>query len=517
MQVKSIVKKPMYKIVNRFLIFLGSRKAFYLILGIFGFQALWIALFSRFPMAFDEQVHYGIIKLHTTSWLPFFNSVPAYANEFGPVARDPSFLFYYLLSFPLRLIALFTGSMTTQIIVLRLLNIGLVLAGLMVFRKLLLRLGLNALRSNIILAFFCLIPIFPLMAGQISYDNLTFLGTAVVLLLGVVFLQRYKADGKIDAGVLTGLILAGTFTSLVKYPFLPVFVAVLLCVGYVIFRNFDRSTRAYLGWWKHLATKFKVVVITGFIVGAGLFAGSYGLNMLRYHTPVPKCDKVLSINECRVYAPWIRDYQASLSHTGVSNGEVVHYFPDWVRQMMRETFFMVTSNYDSQDVVQYRVTKPLPVLYVTAWVLFIIGTLAILLNVRFLWTNPAYRLIMVAFALYSAALLKTNLSLFLHTGVPVAIHGRYLIPLMIPLIGLAVICAGRLLQRLPSTNLTRDQLRAIKVGLLVIVFACCLQGGGLVSYVIATDDGWMWQQSQPAKDINQAAREFLNPLVYQQK
>lgn len=504
----------MYQIVNRFLRFLGSRKALYIILGLFIFQALWIALSSRFPMAFDEQVHYGITKLHTTTWSPFFDQVPGYANEFGPVTRDPSFLFYYLQSFPLRLIMLFTDSMTAQIIALRLLNIGLVVAGLLVFRKLLLRLGLNSLRANIILAFFCLIPIFPLMAGQVSYDNLVFLGSAIVLLLGVTFVQRFYQDKTIDPSVLTALLLTGLFTSMVKYPFLPIFAAVALYSGWIVVRNFTKTRQAYVVWWNKLALRFKVALIVTVAIGGGLFAGSYGLNLVRYHTPVPKCDVVLSIDECRVYAPWNRDYITSQSHPTTEPAELAAYFPKWVSQMIRETFFMVTSYYDEQGVAHYHVTKPLPILHITGWALFIAGSLIILLNLRFLWANPVYRLILIALLLYTAALLQSNLALFFHTGVAVAIHGRYLIPLMLPVIGLAVIGSGHLLQRLPSTNFDRNQKRAFKTGALLVVLILCLQGGGLVSYIMAIDDWWVWPQSQSAKDINNTARNLLEPLVY---
>ncbi|MDB5170196.1 MAG: hypothetical protein JWN82_592 [Candidatus Saccharibacteria bacterium] len=505
----------MHTLINRVLSFLSSRKALYLILALFSFESLWIALSSRFPMAFDEQVHYGITKLHTTTWLPFFGHLPAYANEFGPVTRDPSFLFYYLQSFPLRLIALFTDSLTVQIIVLRILNIGLVVAGLVVFRRLLLRLGLNSLRSNIIIGFFCLIPVFPLMAGQVSYDNMAFLMTAVVLLLGVKFLQRFQKDGSIDASTLTALLLSGLFASMVKYPFLPIFAAVVLCAGWVVVRNFHKTTKAYVAWWKPLALKFKVLVVTSLIVGTGLFAGSYGLNLVRYHNPVPKCDKVLSIDECRIYAPWNRDYVASLTpHDEPGLRDTLNYFPHWVRQMMHETFFIVTSYYDNQGKAYYHGNEPLPILFVTGWVLFVIGSVAVVLNLRFLWANPAYRLLLITLVLYTLALLQMELSLFQKTGNAVAIHGRYLIPLMIPTIGLAVLDTGRLLKRLPTGSFTASQLRAFKTGGLVVVFLLALQGGGLVSYIMVMDNRWVWQQSQPVKDLNNGARNLLEPLIY---
>lgn len=500
--------------INRMLAALRSRVTFYVILAIFTLQSLWIALSARYPMAFDEHFHYGVIKLHSQTWLPFFKTVPAEASTFGAIGRDPSFLFHYLMSFPYRLIALLTDSLAWQVIIMRCMNIGMVVVGLLIFRKLLLRLGLDSLRANIVIGFFTLIPILPLMAAQVSYDNLVFLLSAVVLLLAAVFLQRHRANGRIDVSTLTWLLITCLFASMVKYAFLPVFFAVVLCLAVVVIRNWQQTLQAYKRWWSAEALRVKVLIFGMLLVGMGLFAGSYGINLIRYHSPVPRCDTVLSVEACAAYAPWNRDYVAAQTYAGSSLSDIPPYIVNWFRQMMHETFFEVTSLYEGNTVVYY-VTQPLPILYVTAWVLAIIGTLALLFNYKLIWQNPVYRLMFVVLFIYCLALFKTNFVAFWKTGVPVAIHGRYLLPIILPIIAIAVVCVGRLLSRLSArAGWSPSIVQRLKFGSLVLVFLLCLQGGGLISFIISSNDGWIWQQSQPALQANRVARKVLWLVIY---
>ena len=69
---------------------LAAERCFYLIVILFGVQAVWFAFTARYPMAFDENFHFGLIQLHAQQWLPFFTSQPLHAEQFGAVVRDPS-------------------------------------------------------------------------------------------------------------------------------------------------------------------------------------------------------------------------------------------------------------------------------------------------------------------------------------------------------------------------------------------------------------------------------------------
>src|SRR5690348_13109817 len=118
---------------------LGSRRFFYGVLIFFGLESLWIAISAAYPMAFDEDFHFGLIKIYSHHWLPFLSGQPEGADAFGAVARDPSYLYHYLMSFPYRLISFCTGNETAQVVFLRLLNIMLFGTALVLFRRVLRR------------------------------------------------------------------------------------------------------------------------------------------------------------------------------------------------------------------------------------------------------------------------------------------------------------------------------------------------------------------------------------------
>src|SRR5438270_10470354 len=97
----------------------ADRKFFWFILAFLILQAAWIALSGRYPMAFDEDFHLGIIKLYAHHISPIWNGQPENADVFGAVARDPSYLYQYFMSFPYRLLSVLTESQTAIIIILR--------------------------------------------------------------------------------------------------------------------------------------------------------------------------------------------------------------------------------------------------------------------------------------------------------------------------------------------------------------------------------------------------------------
>src|SRR6187401_2990964 len=93
------------------------------ILGFFVLEALWFVFSAAYPMAFDEDFHFGVTAIYSHQWLPFLDGQPPHASQFGSLATDPSYLFHYLMSFPLRFIALFTDNQAAQVIFLRVLNV----------------------------------------------------------------------------------------------------------------------------------------------------------------------------------------------------------------------------------------------------------------------------------------------------------------------------------------------------------------------------------------------------------
>src|ERR1019366_5807076 len=128
---------------------LNSIHIFRIVLAFFAFESIWIAVSAAYPQAFDENFHLGLIQIYSHHWLPFLSGQPPHAYIYGVVARDPSYLYQYLMSFPYRFIALFTHRQIIQVILLRFINIGLFGIGLVLFRRILLRVGISRALANI--------------------------------------------------------------------------------------------------------------------------------------------------------------------------------------------------------------------------------------------------------------------------------------------------------------------------------------------------------------------------------
>ena len=148
-------------------------------------------------MAFHEAHHYEVIKIHAKQWGPLILKQPDGPVLYGPLVRDPSYLYHYLLSFPYRLLDSLGLNDQTIIISMRFISIALFAIGLLLFRKVLQRTKASNAAINAAMLFFIMITKVPLLAGQLNYDNLQFPLMALAMLMTINFrdsLQKRKVD-----------------------------------------------------------------------------------------------------------------------------------------------------------------------------------------------------------------------------------------------------------------------------------------------------------------------------------
>ncbi len=478
---------------------LGSRGFYFGILGFFVFEALWIALSSIYPMAFDEDFHLGVIHLYADNFWPVLPEDAGSSGVFGAVARDPSFFFHWLMSFPYRLVGAFTDSQTATVIILRLVNIGLFTYGLVLFYKFMRQMGRSAAFSNVALLLFVLIPVVPLLAGQINYDNLIMVLVAWAFLLAAKLYKGFK-EHQVDAGAAAALVLVCGYASIVKYAFLPIAaMVVLFCLAAAIvsFKKRAVLVKAFKRGYKTLGTGFKVTVAVLFVAGLGLFIQRYGVNIVRYGTPLPDCDAVLSVEQCVNYGPWGRDH-TNAAEKGLVDDNPLLYSAEWFQGLHTRLFFMVNGPHH-----EFKNYPPPPILANTATVLAVFGFVAVAFYARrILRENPMFGLVLAAAAVYMGALWLTNYTSFLKTGEPVAINGRYLIPILLPLAAVAGAAFSRFFRSEAF----------LKPYLAIVIIALFLQAGGVFSFIIRSDSTWYWQNSL-ANDVNNAARGVIDPLM----
>src|SRR5579884_789014 len=256
-------------------------------LAFFLFESLWIAFSASYPQAFDENFHYGLIQIYSHGLSPFLSHQPPNAGAYGAVASDPSYLYHYIMSFPLRLISLFTHSLTVKIISLRVIDVALFGSGLILFKRVLRESGVNEVRANLFIFLFVLIPIVPMLAGQINYDDLLFPLVALTTLLCFRLAGQFK-QGAFSSSTLFLLISVCMLTSLVTYAYLPIFLGVVIFIIWLIKLNFGMKLKNAFTSLKrdYLArpVKLKLLISIVLLLSLVLFLQRYGMNIVRYHS-----------------------------------------------------------------------------------------------------------------------------------------------------------------------------------------------------------------------------------------
>lgn len=492
------VKKVAVRISN----IVSAPRFLWVIVGLLVVQALWIALTGRYPMAFDEDFHIGVIKLYADHLNPFWTAHPAGADTYGAITRDPSYLYHYLMSFPYRSVRLFTDSLSIQVLVLRFINIALFASGIPLYAKLLRRFQASRLTIHTALLLFILVPIVPMLAAQVNYDNLILPLTALSLLLTLKVSESLRAD-KFNMKALLQLFAVCAVSSLVKYAYLPICIAI---IGFLLVRAFQvyRTPRSVLkvvpASWRASSSVRQWLVVVICIVMTVLLAERYAVNVIRYHTPVPDCAQVLVYDQCQHYGPWIRDYNLAKHVPDNAERSPIAYTQHWLYGMWFRSFFAVDG-----PRTGFQTRGPLTLPATSAIVLAVMSGAAILISFRALlrrYNTPAIYLFVSATVVYTVVLWLTEYQLFLETGKPVAINGRYMLLLLPGIFVLSALAIRQVTRKLPYAS----------VVIAVLAIVCFAWGGGTATYIIRSNDAWYWPNT-PMTTANHAVQDVLRPIT----
>ncbi len=459
----------------------------------------WIAVSALYPGAFDEDTHLGLVKYFAAHPNPFFSSQPLYLDTFGAVVHSPQYLYELLMALPWRVITLITSNFTLQIILMRFINIGLFVLGIWLFRKVLLRISKNRALVNLSLVFFMLVPITSQLAGQINYDNLILPLLALNLLLVFDFLAKLKVS-KFDIGRLVLLLAVGLLACLVKFAYLPILVAIFLFVATQVIRHARRGSlkfSAVRGSWQKLKTAQRTLLITILLLSSILFLERYGLNLVRYHTPLPDCAKVIGPDRCTANSIYQRNIAYRLDKPTVFNHNLIYFSYVWAKHMFFNDTMMI--NVASSG---YAIGLPLPLPYFVFVGLMLSGlTLTITLANKLFRKSNLVVLALIC-GLYLATLLAVNYSEYLQTGRRVAVQGRYLVPVL-PILFFIF---------LNAYELALKNYYKIKIGLATAAILGLLAGGGALTFVLHSDSSW-YRPSRPIVSSNQSVQKILRPII----
>lgn len=487
--------------INRLI---GSRRFFLFILIFFIFEAGWIALSARYPQAFDESFHFGLIQTYSHYWLPFLSSQPPHANTYGAVARDPSYLYHYLMSFPYRLIAVFYHEKIGQVILLRLINVGMFATGLILLRRVMLRVGASPQLTNVSLLLFVLIPVAPQLAAQINYDNLVIPLVAWTCLLTFNAIDEIK-QRKPSVRTLITLLTVCLLSSLVKYEFMPIFLGVVLFLLFITYKSFRGDLHVLRSRirhsWSQQSRRVKAVLIALVLISVTMFVQRDVVNLVKYHSISPDCSAVLSVKDCSAYSVWdynYRTHQLVLNKVKKVDSNPITYVEEWAYWLWYRLFFAING-----PASKYNNYPPLPLPSATFVVIGIAGIAAILKwHRRIFEHNPYIVLLALITVLYLAALLAEGYLAYEYTDVLQLMNGRYLLPILPLVAAIAGSAFSVALHKSPR----------LKSGLALLAILLFLQGGGFLTFITRSDSSWDWQNGTVVK-VNNAARHIANPVV----
>lgn len=497
----------MRSLVDKLSRLLASKNFFIFIVILLIIQAVWFALTARYPMAFDEDFHFGIIKFHAEQWSPFFSTNPSESGEYGAITRNPSYLYHYLMSFPYRLIRLFTDNSVATILVLRIINVALFAVGLVAYRHLFLKLKISSLLTNISLLILVSIPSVPFLAAHINYDNLLFLLVPVTISLAITCEQTLRKEKRFPPVQFILLVTISLLASIVKYVFLPILLAIVVYMAVIIWRVPDKARlfKQFGQDFINLRLIIRIVLVISVVISGSLFAERYLGNVLTYHGINPSCSEIESVDYCKQYGPWGRDYDYAQR---LKAGEIPQPNPNpflfvvpWMVDLIYRLFFAINYNYSTKP--------PLPIPYGIALVTASLGIILSTLKGRAMF-NRYREFILPGFIIliYIAALFSTNYSDYLEHGVRTAVNGRYLIPVLPIIIAIFGLACHMIIAKTPKTVASYLQISATFIFVIFLT-----QGGGIMTYLIRSEPDWYWQNDRVV-GFNQAVQSMVSPLVF---
>jgi hypothetical protein len=470
---------------------LGSNWFFVFTLLLFASEAGWLAITSRFPMAFDEAYHFGIIQFFGHHLNPLVSQQPASTYGLGAIAHDPSFLYHYLLSFPYRLVAHFSHSMKLQVIVLRFFSIAFMIGSLLIIRKTLRFMRIPAMLANIILLVFALTPIVTALAAQINYDNLLILMSSACIYQTLRLVQSLRR-GLLDVKLLLTLACFCLYASVVKFTFLPFLIGIVAVVAWQLILYWRRHTSTFaanfVAGFKAIPRQTQAVLAIAGIIGLGLFINFYGYDLVKYHNPEPQCNQILSIQDCQHYYSWERNYTAvqyKKSHPQPLQMNPVRYTWFWFKVQYYQLFAEIVPIGGLVHIAHD--------FYATIIVLSVIGALCTLLSLpKILRLHKAFLALAAIVATYLLFLWARNYYDYRQLGQPLAIQGRYVVPVLVYMYALLGLGITYTLESKKTLRLV------VRPAITAIVIFSFIYFGGYVRYVsnISPNDQW---PAQPAR------------------
>ncbi len=425
--------------------FIKSKRFLYILMALFVAQAVFFAAAINYKVPSDEEFHFTLTQYYASR--PILEG-PIIADQnsnffLGDVQRLPSYMYHYVSSFYLRAITVFSSSQDVQVFYLRLLNVALGFACLLVLVRLLRRIGTSQLSINLVMAGLISTGMFVWVFAGITYDNLAML-LFLVLLYQLIGLQKKLQIIPLLLSMSTAL-----FLFEVKETYLPVvLLSFVLLLGWHIkhqglkrlFSELWVSTRK--AWKKVYTRRMLVGAALFFVLTFGLFAERYIQNYVVYGKTTPICNQVHSENECMQSSIYRRntgqkkEFEAAKQSGAGKLASFGDFTRKWFILIYERTYF-----YRGHQTIK---ASDLSRQIASATAVAVVAVIGV-----GVWFGRRYKPDAIHLALgtitvgYILLVFFYNLNTYHYYGYPFAIQGRYLLPVL-PFVYLAIVACWRL-------------------------------------------------------------------------
>lgn len=355
----------------------------------------------------DENYHYNVILTHDreNDINPSINNYQE-TQSLGELSRQP-YLYHYVFSKLLKL-NIFNIN---DVIWLRLFNPPLALISILTTYLI----ALTAYKKKIIAlsaaAIFASTLMFQFISAAINYDNFVI----PFSLLSVYFLIKFHEEIKIKWFIfsLTFILLA----TLSKFSALVIIVPIFLFNFYKLFLYLkSKSTRLKLFEGNKPYLGLFILILSSL-----LFINLYFVNIFQYHSVLPKCDTVLTVEECMNSNIYARDKQLAdnFNPSMIQIGPFT-YIQHWIQTNLITLFGVAAHGISYNNLLLNYVIFSM-----------IIMTLIVTIADRKKFYNLYSFYFITIMTIYSGSLFYLNYNIYLHLGNPsIGIQGRYLIPIL---------------------------------------------------------------------------------------
>lgn len=417
---------------------------------------------------------------------PFVQEMTDQEMMMGDLVRFPSYLYYYLLSFPVRAALALGASDLTIIYLVRLIGLGFGVLALIVFRRIVREARAGPVIANVATLGLATTGVFAYFAPAENYDMLAFLLWLCFVLASMkLFMRR-------DATQLYWIVTIGLFLSITKYTYLPFAGVAAIVAMWLYVRGAGGWSRAWTQIKRQCAERIRttarwrqVALVTLLLVGMVLFVERIGINIVQYQSVSPNCAEVHSRESCMNFNVYKRNVErldaVAAGEAWTKDFHLLEYTGDWLARYYPTMYYYMGHIWVYDIWSMLWVSAGFVLALVLAAVVYLARRKQAIIQGRAEW------FLCGVVGILTAGQFGYNVMLFVkYSGEMYAHQGRYLLPAL----GFAYVIMLLVVARAYRTLSEARRKKALYVVLAIGIFALIINGALLNFFIHANSPDW---------------------------